>query len=92
MFDQKFLNWVTNKDHATTMMTTLEKGLDRVGFVRYDANCPKPCPSGRATEQIEGAEEEQEQEGEEDLFYYDTCEPVGIACGSCDGEKHIDVH
>jgi len=87
-FDQKFLNWVTNKDHATTMMTAVERGLDRVGFVRYDANCLKPCPSSRiAGNEIDGVEEE-----EDDLLYMDMCKPVGVACGRCDGERHIDVY
>ena len=85
VFDQKFLNWVTNSDHATTMMSTLEKGLDRMGFIRYDANCSKPCPSWKAKREIDGPEEE-------DLLFLDECVPEGIACGSCDGDRHIDVH
>jgi hypothetical protein len=37
-FDQTFLNWVTNKDFHTTMLSALEKGLERVGYIEYDKN------------------------------------------------------
>jgi hypothetical protein len=89
--DQKFLNWVTNKDHATTMMTALEKGLDRVGYVTYDANCAKPCTSGE-TNQGRFPNDERPNEKEE-LLWRDTCEPVGTTCGLCAGPfNHVDVY
>uniref|UniRef100_A0A7S0MSG2 Pectin acetylesterase n=1 Tax=Pyramimonas obovata TaxID=1411642 RepID=A0A7S0MSG2_9CHLO len=77
--DQRFLNWVTNKDFHTTMMTALEKGLDHFGYIEYDHNCSRPCHNRVV---LDGSPLHS------DLLFQDVCYPVGVACGSCDNFSH----
>eukprot|EP00959_Pyramimonas_sp_CCMP1952_P194168 4060437-Pyramimonas_sp.AAC.1 len=60
------------------MLTTLEQGLDRMGYIRYDKECPKPCPPTT----VEG------NTLKTDLFFQDVCYPVGISCGGCNSYSH----
>jgi hypothetical protein len=76
--DQKYLNWVTTRDFSTTMLTALEKGLDRFGFITYDETCPKPCPARNVENDTLHT----------DLVFLDTCFPVGKACGGCYAYTH----
>eukprot|EP00242_Pyramimonas_sp_CCMP2087_P011700 CAMPEP_0198197510 /NCGR_PEP_ID=MMETSP1445-20131203/1105_1 /TAXON_ID=36898 /ORGANISM="Pyramimonas sp., Strain CCMP2087" /LENGTH=580 /DNA_ID=CAMNT_0043866819 /DNA_START=219 /DNA_END=1961 /DNA_ORIENTATION=+ len=76
--DQKYLNWVTTRDFSTTMLTALEKGLDRFGFITYDETCPKPCPARNVENDTLHT----------DLVFLDTCFPVGAACGGCHAYTH----
>eukprot|EP00959_Pyramimonas_sp_CCMP1952_P286878 5999054-Pyramimonas_sp.AAC.2 len=63
------------------MMTALEKGLDRLGYIEYDSNCSRPCQNRLV------------RDGSplhSDLLFQDVCYPVGRACGSCGAFSHED--